>query len=255
MPPHVTEPKDIRGLYRSLKGAGLTAQHERAGELLEHPDVVTRLYRAGTTGLGRGAMSEPFYPAGARKGLAERWPPARTEHFAERLWRPTTWKVGDGETGLDFHYVDREIVTARNGKAIAAIVDDERRLERLDLLLCNSTDRTPILAELKIRRDENAFYGLIQGLAHVAQLQSKSQRKRLSKVYTDYFPTTPEQLDLYVILFERPTKGKPKALLEQAQQLAPHLVKSIAVLRRVAFIEAEPEGSGIGMSECAQPKS
>jgi len=34
-----------------------------------------------------------------------------------------------------------------------------------------------------------------------------------------------------------------------------HLVKSIAVLRRVAFIEAEPKGSGISMSECAQPTS
>jgi hypothetical protein len=244
----VTDPKDIRVFYRSLKRRGLTAQSELAKQL-EGSGRLPQLYRAGTRGLGPIRMTEPFYPAGSRKSLKESWPPQRTEHLAWRLWKPSRWKV-DKAAGLDFFYVDREIVTART-KAPAAVTDNQR-LERLDLLLCNAEDRTPILAELKIGKDENAFYAFVQGLAHLAQLQSKTQRKRLANVYPDFFPAAPEQFDLYLILFDQQTTGKRGDLRDQAEALATQLAdgESIPALRRVACLEATPADDGLRLSKC-----
>jgi hypothetical protein len=70
----------------------------------------------------------------------------------------------------------------------------------LDLLLENRMDSTPIVAELKIRKDEDALYGLIQCLCAATHLVTVSQ---LANVYglTSVLRNSGPYLDLYIILF------------------------------------------------------
>ena len=96
-------------------------------------------------------------------------PPARishTVHFAQWVVETRDCSVA-GVPELAFGYIDRELDCLRT-----KLQDSHWKMGRpskraivLDLLLENSTDSTPIMAELKIRNDEDALYGLIQCLS------------------------------------------------------------------------------------------
>ena len=97
------------------------------------------------------------------------------------LWRPAAWGVVD-HPHLRFRYVDREIASARTTK------DSSRgRPLSLDLLLANAEDRTPIVGEVKLGGDQNAFYALIQALVQAARLSTPKQLERLRRFYADHF--------------------------------------------------------------------
>jgi hypothetical protein len=115
----------------------------------------------------------------------------------------------------------------------------------LDLLLANANpdDRTPIVAEAKIGRDENAELGLVQALAGAAQLSAEHQLKRLREVYWEHLGTrVPEHLDVYVIGYKPPPRGVKPKLFKRAFELAAEIVDSGALsdwVRRIVFLEAE----------------
>lgn len=160
------------------------------------------------------------------------------------------WAV-EGHPELHFKYVEREIVTARavrpdtgKGAYIAGVPPVSA-----DLLLVNAVDSTPIVCEVKLRRDENALFALVQSLAAVAQLTSTPQRERLRAQYPDSFgETTPSLFDVYVLMVEKPTTGIPTEFMTMALDRAEELRKSRALnewIRRIAFIEAFVDGESL----------
>ena len=70
----------------------------------------------------------------------------RTADVAARLARRDVWQV-DGNSKLDFRYIDREVPLAR---ARPKPKQDPGALLEVDLLLANHHDRTPILAEVRL---------------------------------------------------------------------------------------------------------
>jgi hypothetical protein len=192
----------------------------------------------------------PFYPGGrtplpSPDGIRQKAKLAGTDDLAAMLWEPTRFKVGR-RPELDFYYVDREIAAARFLKPDGKPQMKGSKLW-LDLLLANANpnDRTPIVAEAKLRADKDPEAALVQGLAYAAQLGTPRQLKRLTYLYPDYFSSrepklpAPNRLDLYVITHELPPNREPA--MKRAIELATGILSDIDVrklLRRIAFLDA-----------------
>lgn len=195
------------------------------------------------------------------RGIAEREHDREVEPFpsthdlAAFLWKPATWSVA-GRSELDFIYVDREIVPGR-------IVEDGKAAYgapkvSADLLLANANagDGTPIVAEVKLRGDENVELALIQALASAAQLSLPAQRQRLQAHYSDYFGgEVPDRLDVYVISYKPPEKGTKPKLYESARHLTQALTTGGQLdqwVRRIVLLEARFEDGALTFFERAK---
>lgn len=193
----------------------------------------------------------PFHPARATtlRGLLERFGPLSAERIgsthdvAAVLWAPRRWDVVD-HPELAFYYVTREVTP---GSVDAGDGRREQQAQKVssDLLLVNANDgdNTPIVAEVKVRNDQNALLALVQALASAAQLSPPHQLARLRGVYPDLFgETAPECLDVYVIAHDPPPRGVRPQLHERAVKLAGELTASGELsewIRRIAFLRSE----------------
>ena len=151
--------------------------------------------------------------------------------------------VVEGARNLDFIVVEREVVPERaTGTAM--------RGRRIDWLAMNAHDRTPILAEIKVRNDNNPFYALIQLLLYAATLSTGSQQTRLRRHFpalkelpeppSDDSRTAPARFDLYIVLVDLPAQLQP--FLELARTTAQALVREPLIaskIRRVACLRAD----------------
>ena len=72
----------------------------------------------------------------------------------------------------------------------------------MDLLLCNHTDQTPVIGEIKADTDVNPFLGLIQSLMYAVELSTPAQRARLCTYYPGQFAEsdTGSGIDISLIL-------------------------------------------------------
>lgn len=107
-----------------------------------------------------------------------------TEHLA------APGVLGVSAAALTCRYLDRELVATRTTGGAT----HEGTAVRLDLLLCNDADRTPIIGEVKrtsdvdpLHRhhkpatDKDPFSALVQALACAAQLSTLAQYARLAR--------------------------------------------------------------------------
>jgi len=114
------------------------------------------------------------------------------------------------------------------------------------LLLANAEDRTPIVGEVKLGGDQNAFYALIQALVHAARLSTPKQLERLRRFYADHFAGEQPAgvVDVYVIVRDAPAAGTRPELFKLATKLAEQLVDDAEVsqrVRRIACVAARTE--------------
>ena len=236
------------GLRRIAEAeAQLADPRPLARDFHESVEIVEREYR----------NYQPFHPTGhtfgvrGTSGIRHGDELVRTVDVAERLARRDVWHV-DGNSKLDFRYVDREVPLAR---ARPKPKQDPGALLEVDLFLANDYDRTPILAEVKIGTDECPFYALIQLLAQAAYAVTPSQRERLvlfgsrpEFVLKEAVDGQPGKTDLYVLLVNPPQRPPYGELRERAVALGKKLIALPEIksrIRRIAWIEgvdASPDG-------------
>lgn len=152
-------------------------------------------------------------------------------------------------SSLAADYVDRELLVHRTTSP-AEWEDGTRNVGglRLDVLLADAADRTPIVAELKLPGDMDPFFALIQALACAAHLATTNQYERMRKQLPGgRFPELPgaPRVDAWV-LFKDPdghTPGQPPRgrymsdLKTAAEALAPALLTHEGIkasVRRIA---------------------
>jgi hypothetical protein len=214
---------------------GLVAGEAYGASLLEDPRLAS-LFLLSVAQFSRysnvdepfheGPLAPPFTPEHCTE------PIRRTVHVACRLAgadRRTIECVG-GES-LELLYVDRELDVMRT--STTQLLDDRSQSKRalvLDLLLARS-DGTPLLTELKIKKDTHPVCALLQVLAAAAHLVTPAQRKRLETCYSEKvaLPGAAPYLDLAVLLVDKPRRGKSVDLLETAKLLARELLKVASV--------------------------
>jgi hypothetical protein len=181
--------------------------------------------------------------------------------LAEGLSAPGVRPVAADE--LEFEYLDRELVATRT----TGCVEREGTAVRLDLLLADVRDRTPIVAEVKrttdldlraphkrTATDKDAFSALVQALACASQLTSPSQYARLSAYGREdgqearLGDASPPTFDLFVVLHNRPNGTFLKELGEEAERLSVLLLAQPAVarsVRRIACLVTSTKAGGL----------
>jgi hypothetical protein len=224
-------------LARETTGAALARKFKTSVERFSTYGNVEQTFHGAPTAFqdGHGATLTRTVDLAQRLALEERIATDRTWDIAER-------------PELSFRYVDRELDCLR--RTPGRRLDDGTAAKRavvLDLLLENTRDGTPILAELKIRQDKDAFFGLLQLLTAAAHLVTAPQRARLANVYELTFPPRGPFVDLYVILFEPFHAGVRTELLRESRRIARELANDAdfaAVVRRIEFVEASEGADG-----------
>jgi hypothetical protein len=264
----------IMGRYRQLR---TMSQHDRlrqAKHLVKHPEELATEFAASI------AHFEPY------KNIADHFYPPRldpkisedvkcTNDLVLRLKAQPTVVPVDSPTRRREHeagpvvtavpasrlacdYVDRELLVQRTTSP-GEWEDGTRNRGglRLDVLLADAADRTPIVGELKLPGDMDPFFALIQGLACAAHLATANQYDRMQKhLGRGEFPDLPgaPRVDVWVLTVDGPAhdpKGsQPKYmgdLKAAAERLAPKLLAedSIAAsLRRIAGVGMKLDDSG-----------
>jgi hypothetical protein len=144
---------------------------------------------------------EPFHPARTPLPASNTITSIRSSRDLASLLGPQQMAEVINGPHLNFQYVDYELVPARTTGGTT--YDDGKRATtwvRLDQLLAG--DR-PIIAEVKIRKDKNPFYALIQALTAAVELLTPAQHDRLRKYYPKSFPNNNDQtVDIYLILYQ-----------------------------------------------------
>jgi hypothetical protein len=237
MPKHVPTP--LEAVYRTLADErGPKAPRgwdpaQLAGDFLKS---VTQLELVLTgTGPFHDGDRELLPPAA---GIRERNRIKDTDEVASLLEDRPRFRV-DRRPNLDFVYLDREITAAR-----ALDAKGKPRYQaspvKLDLLLANALDETPIAGELKVRADKDPEAALLQGLVYASLLAPEPQRRRLAVAYPEVFRGgVPPRVDIYVIVHELPASRAK--LRDSALALAPAILAAPGVsqrLRRICFLEA-----------------
>jgi hypothetical protein len=161
-------------------------------------------------------------------------------------------------------YVDRELLMQRTTSP-AEWEDGTRHRGgvRLDVLLADGNDRTPIVGELKLPGDMDPFFALIQALARAAHLATTNQHERMRRhLFRGKFPELKDapQVDVWVLFVDaadheagQPPKGRYMADLKNAAEaLAPKLLVQDGIsgsVRRIAGLGVKLDESGSVPSE------
>ena len=251
-PIHIPETSLLRYFRDTVaaKGVGTADRLAQAKQLLAAPETLTVMFADSLEQFSAYRNDQPFRPAGATfgakpSGVLHGAELRSTVDVAQRLSRRGVWTVAE-DSRLNFAYLDRELELARCrpaptyprcGKLI------------LDLLLVNVRDRIPILCELKIRSDKDAFYALIQLLAQAVYALTPHQRARLclygsraDRVIAEAVPGKPALADLYILLHEPPQTGHHPETRKTAIALSHAIAKEPAirsVIRRVSWLEVK----------------
>jgi hypothetical protein len=122
----------------------------------------------------------------------------------------------------------------------------------LDLLLANTRDDLPVLAELKIENDRPTYFGLIQILMVASEFQSDAQRRRL-KAHpggeTLRWPGGGPFVDLYIVGFSANMHGTYRQRSFDATEIiSEKLLRNDAFsrhVRRIAYLEAALSAGGL----------
>ncbi|MGH2927349.1 MAG: hypothetical protein ACRDL8_04020 [Solirubrobacteraceae bacterium] len=170
---------------------------------------------------------------------------------------PLVHSVPAAQLAMD--YLDRELLVQRTTSP-AAWEDGtpNRGGVRLDVLLADAADRTPIVGELKLPGDMDPFFALVQALACAAHLATPNQYERLRRhSHRVKLPerSKPPRLDIGVLFLSppdhdpaQPPRGRYMAeLTTAAETLAPKLLAHealAATVRRIAGLDLHLDDTG-----------
>jgi len=245
MPKAATTPlRDYYDALHSLKEYEQTALAE--AHALD-PTLLLRRFHQSLSAFNAPTM-EPFYDTTRADPDGYRTPPDQINstikfagHICDREPRPVSPDVA-----LSFRYVDRELSPLRT-------TGDSRSARRsLDLLLANADDGLPIYTELKIAADKPSYFALVQLLALATDLLPAAQRDRLQHHAGAARLKSPDEgpyADLYIVTLNAPATGAYRSRSFSATKtISEKLIadkRFSAQVRRIAYLEAVPEASGL----------
>lgn len=239
--------------YLELKNnpGGSTMRRDEARRVAAAPQVLVEQFAASVQRVDEFFTAHPraddrFYP---KPRDLDRAPGLSSTPALGRLLsddRARRWPVDDED--LSFLYVDRELTVTRAPGFLLEREDGgppqtTRNGPSLDLLLRNAADDKPILAEVKIERDKDPFFALVQVLMAVAYLQPGPQRRRLG-LHDPDFDLAEETLDAYLLLtkFEGDS-GFWAEVLALTLQIAADVAGDLSQwVRRISVIDLSWDG-------------
>jgi hypothetical protein len=228
-----------------------------ANHFREHPTRLTALFAESCLAFRPYAnCAEPFIPESRddERFLAD---PSFGGNAVLRalLENEGEWRLTHNGFNLDFKVVDREVGPRRSSKKTGPWYYDDGSPASdadgggMDLLMVSqgaALAPLPIVGEVKVRRDQTPFLGLIQAFTYAAELCTANQFGRLARWYPGTFHGLPQQpmLDVYLISLEPAPDHEP--ILRTTMELAAAMYEADHhfhnVVRRIAFLEARLVG-------------
>lgn len=258
--------------YQALRAAPQQERLAEAQRLVQHPDELANEFAASVAHFGSYSnIEDHFYPTErVKRDYADEI--ARTNDVVLRLAAQKQLVPEDAPDRLMEHhagasvtavpapllaceYVDRELLIQRTTSP-AEWEDGSRNIGglRLDVLLADLVDRTPIVGELKLPGDKDPFFALVQAMACAAHLatfkQYERMRRHLRRGKFLELDTAP-RVDIWVLSLHSPghhaglaPKGRYMAQLQTAAEtLAPRLLAQNGIrryIRRIAGLDLRP---------------
>ena len=169
---------------------------------------------------------------------------ALADRFEKRAKSVFPVDTGPHRLDLDFWYVVRELDPRNTRQGVFENGGSAKGTGAggIDLLLAHATDGIPIVGEVKIGRDTNPFYGLVQALMYAVELCTPEQQKRLAGSFRERFAdlTGTPRADVYLLLKDCPTDKLHQRILRDTEVLARGMyqTKSIAsIIRRIVCLD------------------
>jgi len=273
----------ITPIWRRYQALRKAKQHERLAEarrLVDRPkELATEFAESVARFASYANLEDPFYPQRRVRAFADEI--KRTNDLVLRLEERKRLVPADAPNRLTEHaagpavkavparrlacdYVDRELLVQRTTSP-ATWEDGSRNIGglRLDVLLADAADQTPIIGELKLPGDMDPFFALVQVLACAAHLATPYQYERMRRhLQRGNFPrlSSPPRVDVWVLFVDSPDsepgqrpRGKYMADLHAATEtLAPRLLAQDGIrrsVRRIAGLGTSLDPSGAVASE------
>ena len=150
---------------------------------------------------------------------------------------------------LRFTYVERELNPRRTKDAIYESGEpaSSSGTGGTDVLL-RSNDGVPIIGEIKVNRDTNPFFGLVQVLTYAVEFCIPQQIARLATSFPVFRGLDVKQVDAYLILAQCPSDKIYAELLNCTRNIAETMCNGgmLPRLRRLVCLKATaPEGHNI----------
>lgn len=194
-------------------------------------------------------IDEPFLPKNLnhRKSLPD---PDKIETFSSTtdvisVLQKRNPEIDVGDSGYNFKYIQREVPTYRitNTKSKAGRKSGAGGIDFIGLS-CNEDNKLPILGEIKVAGDQNAFYALIQLLTYLSELYTPNQIKRIVETRLfgndyNFIPST--SFYLYILLVIKKMGKEKESLLRESKTLASHIEQDIQEIEKIVFLKMHPE--------------
>lgn len=161
----------------------------------------------------------------------------------------------DPALGVDWVEYELSVLSTRGGAAFGGPIHGgiegdapprAGRPLRADLVLANAGDQTPVIAEVKIRKDQDPFSALIQVLTYIAHLSTPSQYARLrTHLPVAGFPDVrPPRFDGYLLLhgFDGTAGTWLDDLMTQTRLISEQLTQDRTIathIRRLACLDVQ----------------
>ncbi|NDJ15467.1 MAG: hypothetical protein EBY17_30535 [Acidobacteriia bacterium] len=149
---------------------------------------------------------------------------------------------GLAEEGFSFSFVEREINPWRTRNAVFSDKRPATKTGRggIDLLLATS-EGVPVIGEVKVKDDKNAFFALLQAMTYAVELSTTKQQERLKTHFPQFDKLDPEYavVDIAIIL----VNPVPDATREPVKSLITLMNKrrKCGGLRRIMLVWNEGE--------------
>lgn len=210
--------------YDSLRRRRVSGQLNICENLMKNPECLLSLYTNACNDLSRYSNVEEGFVSvsNKRKQLKFSRIIKNTPQLLALFEIQRDLKV-DRNGALDFKYIEREINPLRTTRSIfeTGIPGSSSGGGGLDFIGINK-EYNPVLGEVKIKADQNAFYAFIQLLTYCSELFTKNQIERINRyhLFGEYKIESP--CNLYIVLHKHnpnPT-SETGQLIKKTENLA-----------------------------------
>ena len=191
----------LRRYYSSMKVFDKALFEGIAKFYLEHPEALEKLWSDSRKEFDTYSNDEDW-----GRGETKQLPPAPTclrEVHSTNEFTAFITTSGKISVGLDLTFVEREINPWRTRNAVFPDKRPATKTGRggIDLLLATS-EGVPVIGEVKVEDDKNAFFALLQAMTYAVELSTPNQQKRLMKHFPIFKGSGPKrvEVDIAVIL-------------------------------------------------------
>lgn len=186
---------------------------------------------------------EPFFPENGRVEA----PDKRGTVDITRFLKEAGSVVVAGLPEYSFEYVEREVNPVRTTRG--EFVDGTRSAAGgIDYVaVFHAEPPTPILGEIKLGSDKDAYYAFVQLLTYLSELSSKAQLARANRFLFRDRLVYPVRFDLHILLWDYNDRGQREPVINSTCRLAAAFkdrltatVGASRTLRRVLCLKNRP---------------